>query len=230
MIKFYHVYKKFTHGRSGLRDVSLTIEDGEFVFLVGPSGAGKTTLLRLIYMEDVPSQGEVVVAGVLSGTVTEEKLVQLRRRIGVVFQDFRLLHDRSVEENVAMAMRAAGETRSKTIRPRVAQVLDEVGLYLKKSARPSELSGGEQQRVAIARAMVNQPLVLLADEPTGNLDPAVGKDVITLLKNSNTWGASIVVATHDRRLAELCRARTIYLDDGRVVSDLEHPAGVSPRG
>jgi cell division transport system ATP-binding protein len=178
-------------------------------------------------MEELPTRGEVVVAGVLSSTVTEEKLVQLRRKIGVVFQDFRLLHDRSVEENVAMAMRAAGETNNKIIRSRVAQVLDEVGLFLKKAARPSQLSGGEQQRVAIARAIVNQPLVLLADEPTGNLDKEVGQDVITLLKNINTWGASILVASHDRRLSGLCHARTISMDDGRVVSDMADPVGVS---
>jgi len=230
MISFYNVHKRFSHGRDGLRDVTLKIADGEFVFLVGPSGAGKTTFLRLIYMQEFPTKGQVVVSGVLSSSASEEKLVALRRKIGVIFQDFRLLPDRSVEENVAVALRAAGEMNGRIIRRRVAEVLDQVGLYLKKGARPGELSGGEQQRVAIARAVVNQPFIILADEPTGNLDRDVGTDVINLLRNTNTWGASIIVATHDRRLPELCRGRIICLEEGRVVSDVSGSVGVSSGG
>ena len=218
MIRFTHVTKLYLKGGPALDDVSFHVNRGEFAFLTGPSGAGKSTILKLIYVEERPSNGEVRVAGQSSVTLSKAQVPQLRRRLGIVFQDFRLLEDRTAEQNVAFALEVIGTSRSQ-VGPKVARALTQVGLSGKATALPHELSGGEQQRVAIARALVNDPLVLLADEPTGNLDDRATRGIFQLLRDINTTGTAVLMATHDLALVRSMPYRTLELNRGKLVFD-----------
>ena len=218
MIEMKDVFKTYENGTRALKGVSLTVEDGEFVFLVGPSGSGKSTLLKLITGEIAPTDGFVGVNGYDMTRIKLSKLPYMRRTLGVVFQDFRLIEDKSVYENVAFAMRVVGAS-SKEIRSRVPYVLDLVGLSTRAKRRPSELSGGEQQRVAIARALVNNPKVIVADEPTGNLDPARSLEIMTLLERIHELGTTVLVVTHEKELVNRFAKRVVAIDGGRIISD-----------
>ncbi|MGC8498331.1 MAG: cell division ATP-binding protein FtsE [Acidimicrobiales bacterium] len=218
MIRFEHVSKTYKNGTVALRDVSLNIDKGEFVFLVGASGSGKTTFLRLLLREELPDRGRILEAGRDVSKVSSWRVPYLRRNIGCIFQDFRLLPNKNVFENVAFALEVIGRPRT-TIDSQVPQILDLVGLTDKAGNRPSELSGGEQQRVAIARAFVNRPLILLADEPTGNLDPSNSETIMALLERINRTGTTVVMATHDKVLVDRMRRRVIELDHGEIVRD-----------
>jgi cell division transport system ATP-binding protein len=218
MIKFDNVTKAYKGTTVALRDVSVDIQKGEFVFLVGPSGSGKSTFLRLVTKEELADQGQVWVAGKEVGSLSPYKVPYLRRNIGCVFQDFRLLPTKTVYENVAFALEVIGRPRH-VIKAQVPQILDLVGLGKKLRSLPGELSGGEQQRVAIARAFVNRPLILLADEPTGNLDPSTTAGIMRLLHRINTTGTTVVMATHDNGIVDSMRRRVIELDRGTVVRD-----------
>jgi len=218
MIKFANVTKSYKNSTVALRNVDVDIQKGEFVFLVGPSGSGKSTFLRLVTKEEQAEEGEVWVAGKEVGALSSWKVPYLRRNIGCVFQDFRLLPTKSVYENVAFALEVIGRPRQ-VVRTQVPQILDLVGLGKKLSNLPNELSGGEQQRVAIARAFVNRPLILLADEPTGNLDPATTNGIMRLLDRINRTGTTVVMATHDNTIVDSMRRRVIELDRGTVIRD-----------
>lgn len=218
MVEMHGVFKVFPPGIVALSNIGLTIERGEFVFVVGPSGAGKSTLVRLIYREDVPTRGYVFIGGRNIARLRRQEVSHLRRNIGVVFQDFKLLGDRNVYDNVAFAMRVT-EAAPREIRRRVPEVLDWVGLVDRMKAMPYELSGGEQQRVSLARAIVNNPAVLIADEPTGNLDADTAWGIIRLLEEANLRGSTVIVATHARYIVDALRRRVIALDKGRVVRD-----------
>ncbi len=220
MIRFEHVTKAYKGSTVALRDVSVDIRKGELVFLVGPSGSGKSTFLRLVTKEEVADGGQVWVAGKEVGSLPAFKVPYLRRNIGCVFQDFRLLPTKSVYENVAFALEVIGRPRH-VVRSQVPQILDLVGLGKKLRSLPGELSGGEQQRVAIARAFVNRPLILLADEPTGNLDPSTTAGIMRLLDRINKTGTTVVMATHDNTIVDSMRRRVIELDRGTVVRDQE---------
>lgn len=198
-----------------LADVNLFAEAGEFVCIVGPSGAGKSTLLRLIHMEIFPTRGEIIVADYDAQSIRKKEIPLLRRKVGVVFQDFKLLEDRDVFENVAFALWATG-VRRRRIKKRVFQVLAEVGLSHKRYSMIPELSGGEQQKVAIARALANEPFLLLADEPTGNLDGEATKDILELLKRINARGTAILMATHKEGLVEMLPSRVVRIHEGRM--------------
>lgn len=219
MIKFYHVQKVYDSGSFALVDINLTIQDGEFLFLVGPSGAGKSTLLKMIYMEQLPTDGVVTVGRFTSTGINSRKILDLRRHVGVVFQDFRLLRDRDVLDNVAFVLRVHGEVSHRDIRERAAEALNQVGLYHRRQALPTELSGGEQQRVAIARAIVNKPFVLVADEPTGNLDPQTSDEITALLKRLNEAGTSVLFATHKMEMVERSTERYVRVERGQIVED-----------
>jgi cell division transport system ATP-binding protein len=219
MIRLHDVAKEYTQSRVALSHVSLQVRRGEFVFLIGPSGSGKTTILKLLYMEEKPSHGDVWVSGIHANTARRKEISQLRRKLGIVFQDFRLLEDRTAEQNVAFALEVTGAPRS-AIGPRVSRVLTQVGLASKATHMPRHLSGGEQQRVAIARSLVNDPHFLLADEPTGNLDERATRGVFQLLRDINSTGTSVIMATHDLEIVRKAdNARTIELNHGRVVFD-----------
>jgi cell division transport system ATP-binding protein len=219
MISLQRVSKTYRNGVGALEDVSIEIEKGEFVFVVGPSGSGKSTTLRLLLKEEEPTAGEVYVAGKNLARLTSRSGVpKLRRNIGCVFQDFRLLQDKTVFENVAFALEVIGKQKH-VIDQRVPEILEYVGLGSKLNNFPDELSGGEQQRVSIARACVNRPLVLLADEPTGNLDPNTSVDIMRLLDKVNKIGTTVVMATHDQAIVDAMRKRVIELDKGRIVRD-----------
>ncbi|HUY22199.1 MAG TPA: cell division ATP-binding protein FtsE [Acidimicrobiales bacterium] len=218
MITFENVTKTYKAGSIALRDVSVEIDKGEFVFLVGPSGSGKTTFLRLLLREEDPGEGRIWVAGREIGHLSQWRIPYLRRNMGCVFQDFRLLPNKSVFENVAFALEVIGRPKH-VIAAQVPQVLDLVGLSKKSDSLPGELSGGEQQRVAVARAFVNRPLVLLADEPTGNLDPATSQGIMRLLDRINRTGTTVVIATHDAGIVDQMRRRVIELDHGTLVRD-----------
>ena len=218
MIEFIDVVKSYTVGNTALRGVSMQIEDGEFAFLVGPSGSGKSTILKLITGEIKPSSGSVHVNGYSLERIRRREVPYLRRTVGVVFQDFRLIHTKTVYDNVAFAMRVVG-AREREIRERVPYVLELVGLDTKSRRHPTELSGGEQQRLAIARALVNNPSTIIADEPTGNLDPARSLEIMTLLQEINNLGTTVLVVTHDMKMVERFAKRVISIDDGLIVSD-----------
>ena len=218
MIEFTDVVKTYNIGNQALRGVSLQIEDGEFAFLVGPSGSGKSTIIKLITGELKPTSGSVHVNGYSLERIRKKEIPYLRRTVGVVFQDFRLIDNMTVYENVAFAMRVIGASE-KEIRERVPYVLELVGLENKSSRHPGELSGGEQQRLAIARALVNNPSTIIADEPTGNLDPARSLEIMTLLQEINNLGTTLLVVTHEMDLVQRFAKRVIAIDEGLVISD-----------
>ncbi|MDK8511100.1 cell division ATP-binding protein FtsE [Corynebacterium bovis] len=222
MITFEHVTKSYrTSTRPALSDISVEIGKGEFVFLIGPSGSGKSTFLQLMLREEDVDSGDLHVAGYHVNTMSRRKVPHLRRRIGYVFQDFRLLPKKNVFDNVAFALEVIGSSRSDIVET-VPEVLRLVGLEGKETRMPHELSGGEQQRVAIARASVNRPLVLLADEPTGNLDPDTSSEIMLLLNRINATGTTVVMSTHDDVAVDSMRKRVIELSNGRVVRDDSH--------
>ena len=218
MIEFTEVVKSYEQGNKALNGVTMQIEDGEFCFLVGPSGSGKSTIIKLITGELKPTSGTVHVNGYSLERIRKREIPYLRRTIGVVFQDFRLIPNMTVYENVAFAMRVIG-AREKEIKDRVPYVLDLVGLDSKGARHPGELSGGEQQRLAIARALVNNPSTIIADEPTGNLDPARSFEIMSLLEEINNLGTTMLVVTHAQDLVKRFHKRTIVIDDGIIVSD-----------
>ncbi len=218
MIRFENVSKTYKNGTPALSHVSVNIEKGEFVFLVGASGSGKTTFLRLLLREETPDQGRILEAGRDIASLPKWRVPYLRRNIGCGFQDFRLLPNKTVYENVAFALEVIGRPAS-TVQNQVPQILELVGLGEKGGRLPNELSGGEQQRVAVARAFVNRPLILLADEPTGNLDPTNSETIMALLERINRTGTTVVMATHDQNLVNRMRRRVIELDHGEIVRD-----------
>ena len=218
MIEFNNVTKCYVEGNEALKGITLQVEDGEFAFLVGPSGSGKSTIIKLITGELKPTSGTVHVNGYSLERIRKREIPYLRRTIGVVFQDFRLIENKTVYENVAFAMRAIG-AREKEIRARVPYILELVGLENKSRRHPNELSGGEQQRLAIARALVNNPSTIIADEPTGNLDPAMSLEIMCLLQEITNLGTTMLVVTHAKELVEQFGNRVIAIDDGLVVHD-----------
>ena len=218
MIQFTDVVKSYSVGTQALRGVSMQIEDGEFGFLVGPSGSGKSTIIKLITGELKPTSGDVHVNGYSLERIRKREVPYLRRTVGVVFQDFQLIETKTVYDNVAFAMRVIG-AREREIRERVPYVLELVGLENKSRRHPGELSGGEQQRLAIARALVNNPSTIIADEPTGNLDPARSLEIMSLLQEINNLGTTLLVVTHEKDLVERFAKRVIAIDDGLVISD-----------
>ena len=218
MIEFTDVTKNYSEDTQALRGVSMQIEDGEFAFLVGPSGSGKSTIIKLITGELKPTSGTVHVNGYSLERIRKREIPYLRRTVGVVFQDFRLIKNKTVYDNVAFAMRAIG-AREREIRERVPYILELVGLEDKHHRHPKEMSGGEQQRLAIARALVNNPSTIIADEPTGNLDPAMSLEIMSLLQEINNLGTTMLVVTHELDLVDRFAKRVIAIDDGLVISD-----------
>ena len=218
MIRLVDVIKEYPNGTHALNGLSLEIKDGEFVFMVGPSGSGKSTVIKLLIGEVEPTDGRVMVNGFSLRNIREWQIPYLRRTVGVIFQDFRLIEHKTVYENMVFAMRAVGAS-SREIRKRVPYCLELVGLENKGTRLPSELSGGEQQRVAIARALLNNPSTIIADEPTGNLDPARSLEIMRLLEQINALGTTVLVVTHERGLVDRFDKRVITLERGRVVSD-----------
>ena len=218
MIEFQNVTKVYDNGAVALDNVTIHIEKGEFVLVVGHSGAGKSTLFKLLTHEVIPDEGSVIVNSVDVTRIKGSKVPMLRRKLGVVFQDFRLLPNKTVAENIAFALEVI-EEKPKIIKEKVSHVLDLVGLSEKANDLPEDLSGGEQQRVAIARAIVNRPTVLIADEPTGNLDPDTSKDIVELFKHINNFGTTVIMVTHNMDLVSYLNKRVIRLKDGRVQSD-----------
>ena len=218
MIKLIDVFKVYSNGTKALKGVTIELEKGDFAFLVGPSGSGKTTIIRLLTGEIAATDGSVIVNGYDMDRIKMRKMPYLRRTIGVIFQDFRLIDKKTVYENVAFAMRVVGAS-NKEIRKRVSYVLELVGLENKMKVKPPELSGGEQQRVAVARALVNNPSLIIADEPTGNLDPARSLEIILLLQKINELGTTVLVVTHEKPLVDRFSRRVIAIDGGRIISD-----------
>ncbi|MDR6225603.1 cell division ATP-binding protein FtsE [Desmospora profundinema] len=218
MIEMHDVYKVYGNGVKALNGINVKIDQGEFVYVVGPSGAGKSTFIKLMYREEKPTHGVILINGVNIKRVRDWKIPYLRRNIGVVFQDYKLLPNMTAYENVAFAMEAVEAPRRK-IRRRVQEMLELVGLYDRMNALPSQLSGGEQQRVSIARAMVNNPNFIIADEPTGNLDPENSWDIMYLLEEINTRGTTVVMATHNKEIVNTMRKRVIAVEQGIIVRD-----------
>jgi len=216
VIETHHLSKVYSRGLYALRDLTLTIEKAEFVFLTGPSGAGKSTFLRLLLLQERPSEGEVFVNGQNLATLSRSEIQEYRRGIGFIFQDFKLIPSRTVLENISFVPEVLGVPAAQQ-RRRAFQVLKWVGLQHRMNAYPQDLSGGEQQRIAIARALVNDPVLVIADEPTGNLDPDLSLEIMNLLREINAGGTTVLVATHDRELIRLVGRRTITLDQGKVV-------------
>lgn len=218
MITLDHVSKSYSTGAPALNDVSVHIDKGEFVFIVGDSGSGKSTLIKLLLRELLPTSGTIEVNGVNVGKLKHRKIPKFRRNIGVVFQDFRLLKDRNVYENVAFAQRVT-QVSNKEIKKNVPSILSVVGLAGKYKARPKQLSGGEQQRVALARALINNPPILLADEPTGNLDPKNSWEIMKLLEEINEQGTTVLVVTHNREIVNAMKKRVVTMNKGVIISD-----------
>ncbi|MHB1629316.1 MAG: cell division ATP-binding protein FtsE [Bacilli bacterium] len=220
MIEMQDVWKEYRNGVNALSGISVRIPQGEFVYVVGPSGAGKSTFVKLMYREERPTKGHIFVGGFNIEKLRERQIPIMRRHIGVVFQDYKLLQKLTVTENIAFALEVI-ETSRRTIQKRVAEVIDLVGLKEKSNMLPMELSGGEQQRVAVARALVNKPNVVVADEPTGNLDPENSWIILKLFERVNDQGTTIVMATHNRELVNAYKKRVIAIEDGRIIRDQE---------
>jgi cell division transport system ATP-binding protein len=218
LIRLTNVHKEFENGTKALKGVSMQIDDGEFVFLVGPSGSGKSTIIRLITGELEVTSGRLMVNGYNLSDISTQQIPLMRRTLGVVFQDFRLIEKKTVAENLEVAMRAAGAT-AREIQRRIPYILGLVGLMGKENAFPTQLSGGEQQRVAIARALANNPSVIIADEPTGNLDPDRSLEIMSLLEKINDLGTTILVVTHERELVNRFGKRVVAIESGRIISD-----------
>ena len=218
MIQAFHVYKQYDRESSALSDITLHIKKGEFSFLTGSSGAGKTTFLKLIFREELPSQGQILVGGRNITAIPESQIPELRRSIGVVFQDFKLLKRKTILENVAFVLRILA-VPVKEQKRRAFAALKSVGLHHKMHAYPLQLSGGEQQRVAIARALINDPMVVVADEPTGNLDPDLSREIMEIFNAANLRGSTVLIATHDRELIDQSGRRVISLERGRLVDE-----------
>lgn len=218
MIRLKDVEMEYENGTEAIRGISLDVQDGEFVFLVGPSGSGKSTIIKLLTGEVVPSAGRIMVNGFSVSNISEKQLPQMRRTLGVIFQDFRLIEKKTVYDNLSFVMRAVGAS-PKTIKERIPYVLKLVGLEAKAKSYPDELSGGEQQRVAIARALVNNPTTIIADEPTGNLDPERSLELMALLVRINELGTTVVVVTHEKTLVDRFSKRVVTISAGKVVSD-----------
>jgi len=218
VLVLHDVTKRYPNGKEALKDVDLLVPEGDFVFLVGPSGAGKSTLMKLIIRDELPTQGQVIVDGYDLARIRRRQVPKIRRKIGIVFQDFKLLPRKSVRENVAFALEVTGTPR-REIGPRVDRVLALVGLTGQADQVPTQLSGGEQQRTAIARALVHDPRVIIADEPTGNLDPVISWEIIQLLLRINELGVTILMATHDAEVVTALRKRVVALEDGRIIRD-----------
>ena len=217
MINMFHLYKTYEGTISALTDITLKIDKGEFIFITGASGAGKSTLLKLMFCIERPTQGQIIIAGKNISRFTERDIPLLRRKMGFVFQDFKLLNNKTVFDNIALALRITGVT-NREISKKVLKVLTYLGLQHRANFKPLMLSGGEQQRVAIARALAKEPSILLADEPTGNLDPERAVDIINLFNDINAKGTTVIVATHDRALIDKFSKRTIYLEKGKIVN------------
>ena len=218
MIEFQNVTKTYENGTEAIRGIDLKIEDGEFVFLVGPSGSGKSTMLNLLTAELKPTSGKIHINGFELDTIKKKQIPYLRRTVGVIFQDFRLIEKKTVYQNVAFAMRVIGASE-KEIRKRVPYVLELVGLQDKSRSYPDELSGGEQQRVAIARALINNPSMIVADEPTGNLDPGKSLEIMLLLEQINALGTTVLVVTHEADMVDRFHKRVIAINEGLIISD-----------
>ena len=218
MLRMENVSKVYPGGSVALQDVDIHIKPGEFVFVVGPSGAGKSTFIKMLFREVLPTTGSIFVNGVDILSLTPKEIPYMRRKLGIIFQDYRLLPDRTVYENVAFAMQVI-ETPHRKIKRRVLNVLDLVGLRHRANAYPNELSGGEQQRIAIARAIVNDPILVIADEPTGNLDPETSWDIMEIFKEINASGTTIVMATHDKEIVDAMGKRVVAIEHGNIVRD-----------
>ena len=218
MIEFQNVTKTYDNGTEAIRGIDLKIEDGEFVFLVGPSGSGKSTIINLLTAELTPTSGSIHINGFELEGIKEKQIPYLRRTVGVIFQDFRLIEKKTVYQNVAFAMRVIGAPE-REIRKRVPYVLDLVGLGEKSKSYPDELSGGEQQRVAVARALINNPAMIVADEPTGNLDPGKSLEIMLLLEQINALGTTVLVVTHEADMVDRFHKRVIAINEGKVISD-----------
>ncbi len=218
MIRFLDIQKSYDNGTKALKGVSMRIDDGEFTFLVGPSGSGKSTIIKLITGEEQASGGRIMVNGYNMNSIRPNQIPYMRRTLGVIFQDFRLIEKKTVRENLEFAMRAVGAS-PREIRKRISYVLDLVDLMRKGDRYPSQLSGGEQQRVAIARALVNNPQMIIADEPTGNLDPQRSLEIMTLLEKINELGTTMLVVTHEKELVNRFSKRVIAIENGRIISD-----------
>jgi len=218
LVQFYNVSKVYKNGVKALNDISLKIDRGEFIFLMGPSGAGKSTLIKMLFREEVPTRGQIFIASRSIVRMKRSEVPQLRRNMGIVFQDFKLLENKTVAENIAFAMKVVG-SKTRDIMPRTSEVIQMVGLKGKENSFPGQLSGGEQQRVGIARAIVNRPLLLIADEPSGNLDMNTAREIMELLYDINRKGTTVVMATHARELVKSARKRVITLEAGQILSD-----------
>lgn len=218
LVQFYNVSKIYPNGVKALDDISLKIDRGEFLFLMGPSGAGKSTLVKMLFREEKPTRGQIFIASRSIVRMKRSEIPSLRRSMGIIFQDFKLLESKTVSENVAFAMEVVGAS-PRDIRSRVPEVINMVGLKGREEAFPGQLSGGEQQRVGIARAIANEPLILIADEPTGNLDIETSKEIMELLFSINRKGTTVIMATHARELVKAAHKRVVMLDKGRIITD-----------
>lgn len=222
MIEFKNVSKVYTNGTSALKNINLHIKKGEFVFIVGSSGSGKSTFLKLIMHEEIPSEGTIYLDGINISQVTKKEVPYIRRKMGIVFQDFRLIDKMTVFDNVAFAMRVTGASE-RDVKKRVPYILNLVELQDKADCRPAELSGGEQQRVSLARALVNNPSIIIADEPTGNIDPEMSYEIVELLTEINKRGTTILMVTHEHDLVQHFGKRVIEINNGNIMSDSENP-------
>ena len=218
VIRLIDIYKEYDNGTKALKGISMRVDDGEFVFLVGPSGSGKSTILKLITAEVAPTEGRIMVNGYNLNNIRPRQVPYMRRTLGVIFQDFRLIEKKTVYENLVFVMRAVGASQ-RDIRKRIPSVLELVGLYRKRDQRPDQLSGGEQQRVAIARALVNNPQMIIADEPTGNLDPQRSLEIMMLLERINELGTTVLVVPHEKELVNRFSKRVVAIESGRIISD-----------